>query len=64
MTWKDGVLTTDSSPTEGSNGKATFVERTILGEELIMVSRCHTEVKVRLKPRSRTNDRSLIYVKV
>lgn len=37
MTWKDGKLITEAKPTEGSNGKATRVEREVVDGELIMV---------------------------
>ncbi|XP_048743547.1 fatty acid-binding protein, heart-like isoform X1 [Ostrea edulis] len=36
VTWKDGKLITEAKPTEGSNGKATRVEREVVDGELIM----------------------------
>lgn len=37
VTWKDGKLITEAKPVEGSNGKATRVEREVVDGELIMV---------------------------
>ncbi|OWF48080.1 Fatty acid-binding protein, adipocyte [Mizuhopecten yessoensis] len=37
VTWDAGKLTTDSSPTEGSKGKATLVERMMVDDQLIMI---------------------------
>ncbi|XP_069135370.1 fatty acid-binding protein, adipocyte-like [Argopecten irradians] len=36
VTWSEGILTTDSSPTEGSKGKATMVKRWIENDQLMM----------------------------
>lgn len=36
VSWEDGKLITVAKPAEGSKGKATRIERRVVGEELIM----------------------------
>ena len=37
VSWNNGTMLTDTVPAEGSTGKATTVERTIVDGQLIMV---------------------------